>query len=326
LVLTRADLERLLPAAEVIEAMAAVFRLHAAGRAVAPARTGIPVAEAGTLLLMPAAAHESGGPAMAGAKLVSFHPKNRERGHPTLHASYLLIDGATGQALAYLEGTYLTAVRTGATSALAARLLARADARRVVCFGAGVQAGFQLAALAAVRALERVAVVGRDPGRARSFAVTMAKRLAVSVEVADDARAAVRGADIVTCATTSATPVVFGADLRPGTHLDLIGAFRPTDREADTEALRRSRVVVDTFDGTLGEAGDVLIPLREGAFDRAHVSAELAEVVVGTKPGRTREDEITVFKSVGWALEDLAAARLAYNRARSAGLGMEVQL
>jgi alanine dehydrogenase len=326
LVLTRADLERLLPAAEVIEAMAAVFRLHAAGRAVAPARTGIPVAEAGTLLLMPAAAHEPGGPAMAGAKLVSVHPKNRERGQPTVHASYLLIDGATGHALAHLEGTYLTAVRTGATSALAARLLARADARRVVCFGAGVQAGFQLAALAAVRALERVAVVGRDPGRARSFAATMTRRLAVPVEVAGDARAAVRDADIVTCATTSATPVVFGADVRPGTHLDLIGAFRPTDREADTEALRRSRVVVDTYDGTLAEAGDVLIPLREGAFNRAHVAAELAEVVVGSKAGRTREDEITVFKSVGWALEDLAAARLACNRARSAGLGMEVAL
>jgi alanine dehydrogenase len=326
LVLTRADLERLLPPAEVIEAMAAVFRLRAAGRAVAPPRTGMPIGDGGVLLLMPAAAYEEAGAAMAGAKLVSVHPTNRERGYPTIHASYVLMDGATGQPLAHLEGTYLTAVRTGATSALAARLLARPDAHRVTCFGAGVQAGFQLAALAAVRALERVAVVGRDPVRARSFARTMAKRLGLAVEVAGEARAAVHDADIVTCATTSATPVVFGADLSPGTHLDLVGAFRPGDREADTEALRRSRLVVDTYEGALAEAGDVLIPLGEGAFDRAHVSAELAEVLVGNKPGRMRPEEITVFKSVGWALEDLATASLAYNRARSAGLGTEVHL
>jgi len=326
LVLSRVDLERLLPPADVIEAMAAVFRLHAEGQAVAPPRTGMPVGDDGVLLVMPAAAGERGAPAVAGAKLVCVQPTNRARGHPTVYASYVLVDGTTGQSLAYLEGTYLTAVRTGATSALAARLLARPDARRVTCFGAGVQAGFQLACLAAVRSLERVAVVGRDPVRARSFAAAMAKRLAVPVEVTGDARAAVRDADIVTCATTSATPVVFGADLSPGTHLDLVGAFRPDDREADSEALRRSRLVVDTYEGAWAGAGDVLIPLREGAFDRSHVSAELSEVLVGAKPGRARADEITIFKSVGWALEDLAAARLAYNRARSAGLGTEVDL
>ena len=326
LVLSRGDLERVLPPAAVIEAMAAVFRLHAEGRAVAPLRTGMPIGDGGVLLLMPAAVGEAGAPAVAGTKLVSVQPANRARGKPTIYASYVLVDGATGQPLAHLEGTYLTGVRTGATSALAARLLARANARRVTCFGAGVQAGFQLTCLAAVRPLERVAIVGRDPVRARAFARAIAERLAVPVEVADDARTAVRDADIVTCATTSATPVVFGADLSPGTHLDLVGAFRPGDREADTEALRRARVVVDTYDAALAAAGDVLIPLREGAFDRTHISAELAEVLVGIKPGRVRADEITVFKSVGWALEDLAAARLAYNRARSAGLGTEVHL
>jgi ornithine cyclodeaminase/alanine dehydrogenase-like protein (mu-crystallin family) len=326
LVLSRGDLERLLPPADVIEAMAAVFRLRAEGQAVAPPRIGVPISGSGVLLVMPGTISERGAPTMAGAKLVSVQPSNRDRGHPTIHAGYVLVDGATGQPLAYLEGTYLTAIRTGATSALAARLLARPEARRVACFGAGVQAGFQLACLATVRSLERVAVVGRDPGRARAFAVAVAKRLPVPVEVIDDAHVAVREADIVTCATTSATPVVFGADLRPGTHLDLVGAFRPDAREADTEALRRARLVVDTYEGALAGAGDVIIPLREGAFDRSHVSAELSEVLTGAKPGRTRADEITIFKSVGWALEDLAAARLAYNRARSAGLGTEVFL
>jgi ornithine cyclodeaminase/alanine dehydrogenase-like protein (mu-crystallin family) len=326
LVLSRGDLERLLPPADVIEAMAAMFRLHAEGRAVAPPRTGMPIDDGGVLLLMPAAASMADATAVAGAKLVSVQPANRARGQPTLYATYVLVDGATGQPLAHLEGTYLTGVRTGATSALAARLLARPHARRVTCFGAGVQAGFQLACLAAVRPPERVAIIGRDPARARAFAVTMARRMAVPVEVAADSRAAVRDADIVICATTSATPVVFGADLSPGTHLDLVGAFRPGDREADTEALRRARVVVDTYDGALAGAGDVLIPIREGAFDRTHISAELAQVLTGARPGRASDDEITIFKSVGWALEDLAAARLSYNRARSAGLGTEVNL
>lgn len=326
LILSRGDLERLLPPPDVIDALEAACRLHAAGRARAPSRSVVDVGGDGVLLLMPATM--GGGPEglALGAKLVTVWAGNRARGHPTVYASYLLLDGTTGQPLALLEGTFLTALRTGATSALAARLLARRDARRVACFGAGAQAGFQLACLAAVRRPERVAVAGRDPGRARRFADTMRERLGIPVEVASDPRRAAREADIITCATTSPTPVVFGADLRPGAHVDLVGAFRPTDREADTPAMSRARVVVDTYAGALAEAGDVLIPMGEGAFDRRHIAAELAEVVTGARPGRTSDHEITVFKSVGWALEDLATARLAYNRARAEGVGREVSL
>ncbi|MGH7325338.1 MAG: ornithine cyclodeaminase family protein [Candidatus Rokuibacteriota bacterium] len=326
LVLSRADLQRLLAPPAVIEALAEIFRLHAAGHATAPPRGVVPIGDDGILLLMPATAREPAAGAALGAKLVSVYPGNRGRGHPTVYASYVVLDGGTGQPLALLEGTYLTGLRTGATSALAARFLARADARRVACFGAGVQAGFQLLALAADRRLERIAVVGRDAARARRFAEGMGARLGLAVDVASDPRIAVREADIVTCATTSATPVIFGADLRPGTHVDLVGAFRPSDREADTETLRRARVVVDTYEGALSEAGDVLLPMKEGAFDRRHIAAELAEVITGARPGRTRADEITVFKSVGWALEDLATARLAYNQARATGIGSEVVL
>ena len=325
LILSRGELERLLPPRDVIDALEAAFRLHAAGRATAPARSVVGVGDQGVLLFMPAMVGAEGSPAL-GTKLVTVYAGNRSRGHPTIYASYVLMDGSTGQPLALLEGTFLTALRTGATSALAARLLARPDARRVACFGAGVQAGFQLACLADIRRLERVAVAGRDPGRARRFAETMRERLGIPVEVAADPRIAAREADIITCATTSPTPVVFGADLRPGTHVDLVGAFRPTDREADTPAMSRARVVVDTYAGALEEAGDILIPVREGAFDRGHIAAELAEVVTGARPGRTSDQEITVFKSVGWALEDLVTARLAYNRARAEGLGQEVSL
>jgi ornithine cyclodeaminase/alanine dehydrogenase-like protein (mu-crystallin family) len=154
----------------------------------------------------------------------------------------------------------------------------------------------------------------------------MRRRLGVPVHLADDPRAAVRRADIVTCATTSREPVVHGADLGPGAHLDLVGAFRATDREADTEGIRRARVIVDTYAGALEEAGDVLIPMKEGAIGRDHVVAELAEVITGARLGRTRDDEITAFKSVGWALEDLVTARLAYNRAVAQHIGIEVTL
>jgi len=327
LILSRADLERVLTPREVIDALERAFALSAAGRATVPSRTSLAIEPNGVLLVMPAALrHESGNDQDLGSKLVSVYPGNRARGQPTIHATYILMDGATGGPLALVEGTYLTALRTGATSALAARFLARRDARRVVCFGAGVQASFQLTCLAADRSIEDVTVVGRDRTRARAFVENMRRRLRVPVRLADDARTAVASADIVTCATTSREPVVFGADLGPGAHLDLVGVFRASDREADTQAIHRARVIVDTYAGALEEAGDILIPMKEGAIGREHVVAELAEVISGARAGRTRDDEITAFKSVGWALEDLVTARLAYNRAVAQHIGTEVTL
>jgi alanine dehydrogenase len=323
LALGRATLAALLSPVDVIDALADAFRMVAAGHATVPPRGALALGPDAVLLTMPAAAAPGGVADSAGVKLVTYHGGNSARGLPTLHATYILLDGATGRPLALLEGTYLTALRTGATSALAARHLARADARRVVCFGAGVQAGFQLRCLAAVRALERVAVVGRDPARARAFAARLADELGIEVTVEADASRALRDADLVTCATTSPTPVLAGADLRPGTHVDAVGAFRPTEREVDSETIRRARVVVDTYAGGLQEAGDILIPIAEG-LDRGHVIAELAELVTGTRPGRTSANEITVFKSVGFALEDLATARLAYNRAMASGAGSRI--
>lgn len=325
LVLARADLERLLAPREVIDTLAGAFRAHAAGHTRVPARAVVPVTDDGVLLLMPAVAPGADGPA-AGAKLVTYYAGNRARGAPTIHAAYVLLDGTTGRPLALLEGTYLTGLRTGATSALAARYLARPDARRVVAFGAGVQAAFQLRCLMALFPIARVDVVGRDPGRARAFVEAMRPALGVTVDLATDARAAVRAADIVTCATTSTTPVVFGADLAPGAHVDAVGAFRRDTREVDGETVRRARVVVDTYAGAADEAGDVLIPIAEGIIARDHVAAELAELVTGQRPGRTGPEEITFFKSVGFALEDLATAMLAYRLARTRGAGTEVPL
>lgn len=328
LVLGRADLAKLLTPRDVIDAVAAAFRRHAGGLTHVPARGVVPVTEDGVLLLMPAVArgeHADGAP-VAGAKLVTYYANNRSRGVPTIHAAYVLLDGATGRPLALVEGTYVTGLRTGATSALAARYLARPEARRVVCFGAGVQAAFQLRCLAAVRPIDRVDVIGRDPARARAFADAMRGELGIAVDVATDARAALREADLVTCATTATTPVVTGADLSPGVHVDAVGAFRPDTREVDTETVRRARIVVDTYAGALDEAGDVLIPMKEGALSRDALIAELAELVTGARPGRRTAEEITFFKSVGFALEDLAAAELAYRLARARGAGTEIAL
>jgi ornithine cyclodeaminase/alanine dehydrogenase-like protein (mu-crystallin family) len=323
LVLTRADLERVLDAAGVIAAVERAFSEAAAGRAPALPRAVLPMAKGGVFLGMISAL-----PRMhaLGAKLITFVEANRKRGLPTLHASYVLSDPETGAPLAFMEAGFLTAIRTGAASAVAAKYLARPDSRRVACFGAGVQAEFQLRCLKAVLPIESIAVVGRDPARSQAFAERMRNALSVSVEVSRDRRAAVREADIVTCATTSSRPVFTGRDLRPGAHVDLVGAFRPDRREADTEAVKRSRVVVDTYHGAWTEAGDLLIPIKAGAITRRHVRAELAEVVARKKPGRTRLDEITLFKSVGWAPEDAATARLAYDQAMAQGIGTEVAL
>ena len=323
LILTRADLERVLDPAAVIIAVESAFSEAAAGRAPALPRAVLPMAKGGVFVGMISALPRR---QALGAKLVTVVEANRKRGLPTLHASYLLSDPETGAPLAFMEAGFLTAIRTGAASAVAAKYLARPGSRRVACFGAGVQAEFQLRCLKAALPVESVAVVGRDPARAWAFAARMRGALGVPVEVTPDRRAAVLGADVVTCATTSSRPVFAGRDLRPGAHVDTIGAFRPTTREVDTETVKRARVVVDTYHGAWTEAGDLLIPIKAGAITRRHVRAELAEVVARRKSGRTRPDEITLFKSVGWAPEDAAAARLAYDRAVAQGIGTEVGL
>jgi ornithine cyclodeaminase/alanine dehydrogenase len=327
LVLSRTDLETLLSPLDVVETLADAFRRYAAGLTAVPPRAATPVTDDAVLFVMPAVVRPAGAAdGGVGVKLVSVYPGNRARNHPTIQAAYVLLDAQTGAPLALVEGTYVTALRTGATSALAARYLARPDAARVACFGAGVQAAFQLRCLAAVLPVAHVDVVGRDPERARRFAHATAHDLGVPVAVRTDARAAVREADVITCATTSASPVVFGEDVPAGAHVDAVGAFRPDAREVDTALVRRARVVVDTYAGAAEEAGDVLIPLHEGAIDRTHVAAELAQLVTGAQPGRRSPDEVTLFKSVGFALEDLATARLAYQRARQRGVGTEVSL
>jgi len=258
---------------------------------------------ADSLLLMPAWSS-----AALGVKLVTVMPGNSARGVGTVQAIYILLDRASGEPLALLDGEALTLRRTAAASALAARYLARADAENLLIVGAGRLAPYLACAHCALRpSLRRVTLWARDPAKVRA-AVEWLKSQGVPARAATDLEPAVREAQIVSCATTATAPVVHGRWLEPGTHLDLVGAFTPQMRETDDDAVARSRLFVDTYAGALAEAGDLLAPLASGAITRDRVEAELAQLVRGERRGRASPDEITLFKSVGTALEDLAAA------------------
>lgn len=275
----------------------------------APVRSSYPVTAAGDrLLLMPAWSAGS-----LGVKIVTVFPGNRGRGLASVSALYLLMDGTTGHPLALIDGEALTLRRTAAASALAASYLARPDARRLLVVGTGALAPYMAAAHCAVRQIDRVLVWGRAVEHARATAARLAAE-GLPAEVCAELAAGLAVADIVTCATTAREPIVRGALVRAGAHVDLVGAFTPEMRESDDELVKRAEVFVDTFAGALKEAGDLVQPINGGAIAREHVRAELADLVTGRHPGRSSATAVTLFKSVGTALEDLCAARLVYDR------------
>lgn len=267
----------------------------------------------GTLLLMPA--WSAGGP--IGVKIVNVFPDNADKGLPAVSSAYVLSDGATGAMLAQIDGGELTSRRTAAASVLAATFLARPTSAVLAVFGTGRVVQNLIDAYCATFPIAAVRIVGRDPERTRAFAARNA-RPGVTFSAFTDAAEAVTGADIVTAATLSTRPLIPGEALSPGAHVDLVGGFRPDMREADDAVFRRaSLVAVDTREGALAEAGDLITPLESGALAPDKIAADLFQLCRGEHPGRTDPAAITVFKSVGASLEDLAAASLL---ARSAGL------
>lgn len=300
--LDAAALRQRLPLDALVQALRAMF---AAGCEV-PLRQTLPIGNLGTVLVMPA--WQPG--RHFGIKTITIFPGNSAAGLPGLHAVYLLFDARTGLPLALMDGSELTSRRTAAASALAAGFLARDDAQHLLLLGAGRVASLLPAAMRCVRpGLTRVTVWNRSAAGAQAL-VARLRAEGLQAEVAGDLQAAVRQADIVSCATLSTTALVQGDWLAPGTHLDLIGSFTPAMREADGECLARGRVFVDTEEA-LAKAGDVLQAMAEGHFQPAQLQATLAQLCRGERGGRASAGEITVFKSVGTALEDLAAAELA---------------
>jgi ornithine cyclodeaminase len=263
-----------------------------------------------SLLLMPAWQHRKA----LGVKIVNVFPGNNARGLNSISATYLLCDGETGRHLAIIDGNELTTRRTAAASALAGTYLARADAASLLIVGAGHVAFMLATAWKAVLPIERVRVWNRNPARAVSLAAAI-RAQGFEAEAADDLEEAARAADIISCATLSTVPLIRGAWLRPGTHLDLIGAYMRTMREADDDAIRRARVYVDT-PAAMEEAGDITQAVASGALDPSTIAGTLATLCKGEASGRYNADEITLFKSVGSAIEDLAAAMLVYSSTR----------
>ena len=303
-----ATTRRHLPFDALIDALRALF---VAGCEV-PLRGTHPIGEAGTLLLMPA--WRTG--VRLGIKTVTIFPGNSARGLPGLHSVYLLFDAATGVPLAQLDGDEITSRRTAAASALAASQLARGDARRLLILGTGRVAKVIAEAMRTVRPIDAVVVWNHRPASAEMLAAEL-RAAGFAAHASADLEHAVAQADIVSCATLSTAALVRGAWLQPGTHLDLIGSFTPQMREADAECFARSRVFVDTTEA-LAKSGDLLGAIAEGAFEAAQVQGTLAELCAGTRPGRLDATERTLFKAVGTALEDLAAAELVFDAVQRA--------
>lgn len=314
-VLTASDLQAAVDMPAAIQAMRDAFGQLSSGRATIPVRTHL---ESGgvTLLGMPGALTD---PPALGAKLVTVAPGNRERGLPAIHALVALMDPRTGVPVAVMDGEWLTALRTGAGSGLATDLLALPDASVLAVIGAGPQARTQIEAVRAVRPIREIRVHSRTGGSARALAAEME---GVDVSVADTSEAAVQGAQVVVTATDSCAPVIPDR-LSPGTHVNAVGGYRPDMQEIPSSLMGRARVVVDQVEATLAEAGDVVVPVSSGVLVPADL-VELGEVVNGTAVGRTSPAEITVFKSVGNAAQDLAVARVALARALELGVGTVV--
>lgn len=325
LVLTRNDVRLLVPMTDAIELMKLAFRELSAGRAESPLRSVVPVAEGAVTLLMPAYVPAANA---LGFKVVSVFEGNRDKDLPTISAMVCLLDESTGAPMAIMNGAYLTALRTGAVSGAATDLLARDDARNLVVIGAGAQGVTQAAAVAAVRPIEKITVVDLSEDSLERYRGQIAEEwpeLLDRLETSSDA-SVVAQADVICTATTSRKPVFSDRDVKPGTHINAIGAFTPEMQELPEETVARATIVVDQVEAVLEEAGDFIIPINKGTLERRRIERELGQIVAEEAPGRTTVDEITLFKSVGNAVQDVTVARWAVERAIDTGAGQQVSI
>ncbi len=328
LVLSGADVTRLLPMPECIQVMRDALTALARGEALVPLRMIMRIPGAsGFLGLMPGyiAPSERRDGAL-GLKAVLVFPANAQRGIDTHQGAVLLFEADTGRLTAMMDGAAITAIRTAAVSGVATDLLARPDSVELAILGAGVQARTHVEAIAAVRPLRRVRIWSRNPDRAAALALQQGSRFNFQVEPEASPEAAVRGADIIATVTASAEPILQRGWLKDGVHINAVGSSIPTSREIDTATMAAARLFVDRRESALAEAGDLLIPMLEGAVKGDHVQAELGEVLTGKNPGRRSPRELTLFKSLGLAVEDVASAAYVVRRARETGTGQTVKM
>lgn len=330
-ILTRADVQQTISMRDAIRVMKDAFAQLSASETIVPLRLNIPIEKYnGLFLFMPAYLLKSQALAV---KIVGVHYDNPMRGLPLIHAVVVALDPETGVPLALLEGSSLTALRTAAGAGAATDLLARRDARIGVVFGAGVQGRTAVQAISAARGLETIYLLSRTMEKANALADQCRGQGGVPQDVRvlqntpENISTAVRQADIIYCATTSATPLFDGNDVKPGTHVNAVGTFTHDRREVDTAFIKRcSKIVVDAYSGALAEAGDLLVPMEQGVISESSIYGELGEICNGSKDGRTQSEEITFFKSVGNAVQDAAIAQAVLKRAEELDLGTNVEL
>ncbi|MBN1967337.1 MAG: ornithine cyclodeaminase [Anaerolineae bacterium] len=319
-ILSGDDVRAALSMREAIEAVRAGFIALSSERATVPLRHALDQPD-GVTLVMPAAMQDA---PISTTKVVSVFPGNPARGLPTIHAAVLVTDAATGETLALLEGASLTALRTGAASGLATDLLAQPNARVLGVIGAGAQARTQIAAVCAVRPIEAIRVYSLSG--AEALAAELRQQYDAEITVASSGHAALHGADVIVTATNSRTPVVGAADVSPGAHINGIGSFKPDMQEIAPDVLARAKIVVDHRASAWAEAGDLVLARDQGVISEQDVYAEIGQVAAGTLPGRTRADAITVFKSVGNAVQDLVVAARIIEAAADRDMGTVIDL
>jgi ornithine cyclodeaminase len=323
LIISQDLVPELLPMGECVDAMAEALGALARGDAVLPLRTMVWMPDrSGLLGTMPG---YLGSPKSLGIKIIAYLPGNHGTDRDSHQGAVLLFDTENGELLAMIDASSITAIRTAAASGLATRLLAREDAGDLAILGTGVQASAHLDAMRAVRTLRRVRVCSRSIEQAKTFARHHQKTLGIPIEAVASAKEAVAGADLICTATASPDPVLLGDWIAEGAHVNAVGACFPKARELDTAAVVRSRLFVDRRESALAEAGDFLIPKSEGAIGDDHILGEIGEIVIGRLPGRRSRGEITLFKSLGIAVEDLAAAHRIHERALKLGKGISVE-
>ncbi len=321
-ILRAADVRRFLPMSECIALMERTMIAVSAGRAVVPLRSVMVMpGDRGMLGNMPGYLAE---PECFGVKLVSLIPRNRPPQHSSHLGLVLLFEPEHGRPVAILDGAQITALRTAAASGLATNWLARTDAGDLALLGAGEQAQSHLSAMLCVRALRRVRVWARDPDKGRLFARAEGARHGIEIEVCDSVETAVRGADIVCTLTKAREPILKGAWLAAGAHVNVVGSSVGTAAEVDTPAVVRSRFFVDRRDSTVHEGGEYLRALEQGAIRASHILGEIGEVAAGIVPGRRARDEVTMYKSLGIAAQDLAAGHHVFQRASAEGVGQVI--
>ncbi len=312
---------------QAVEAMKAAYAALSSGQAQVPQRVRLEIPpHAGLSLFMPSYVQDPSGDALA-VKVVSVYSANPQRGLPLIFASVIVLDPETGRTIALLEGSSLTAMRTGAASGAATDVLARADSQVAALFGAGTQGRTQLEAVCTVRSIETAWVYDVDPENVRRFISESAGHAPIpeDLRAASSPEQATQDADIICTATTSTTPVFSDRSLKAGVHINAVGSYTPQMQELPAETVARALLIVDSRSASLAETGDLLVPIQEGRFTASHIHAELGELILGRVEGRTSPDQITLFKSVGVAVQDAMAARLALHNAQIMGLGQTVE-